>query len=719
MKKTFFAVVLAALCAAMLGLCACDGGQEAPPEPETYTVTFVQSGQDDVVRTVEAGGTLTDVPEPVAKTGYTVTWDRSDFTNITANITVNAVETANKYTLTYDADGGTVTPSGIEVTFGTAVGTLPEPTRTGGYRFDHWAHNGAPVTADTVWNTAADGTLTAVWVRTFTVTFVQSGQETIVKTVDEGETLTDVPEPAAKTGYTVTWDRSDFTDITADITVNAVETADKYTLTLDAGIGSVDGDDIEVTFGAAVGELPVPTTDDACYTFTGWTYEGTVVAADTVWTYAAGGTLTAAWKQVKLHAPQLTKNVTANLITEYAVTATDGDLVDRYEAVINGNAVDPVTISTDNATLFTTTLNDRFVIGDNTIEVKAISADDEVADSEAASVTYENTGLLYVEDDDTASLTVTEFEDEPVLLYTESGAADEKGLRSHWLANGTTPGGFEQAGIESVSMDIYVTNATRLLCVYVGATGEPVIWAWTPVGGIKSYVHSNGTAAPLTLNTWLTVTIPTLTDGEADNYKNFFVELDGGTTESPAAMYVKNVRYGMTYEEPAYGVQLRSEGVTKGKSSLSAETEGNMAGWMKMTVTSKSSWENGIVLASKADGNYNSIAYDKNMMYVSMKIKFTGITGIALSDNDYTNSKTISDSWYPSQKYSGKGYVSMYDADGSAVDTVYEDIEYTMVVKLGDSLQGLSWGLKHVLIEGAGTVWFTDLQLLASDPFAA
>lgn len=202
-------------------------------------------------------------------------------------------------------------------------------------------------------------------------------------------------------------------------------------------------------------------------------------------------------------------------------------------------------------------------------------------------------------------------------------------------------------------------------------------------------------------------------------HKNFLVELDGGTAESPAAMYVKNVRYGMTYEEPAYGVQLRSDGVNAGFSSLSEETEGDMAGWMKVTVTSKSSWHNGIVLASKADGNYNSIAYDKNMMYVSMKIKFNGITGIGLSDNDYTGGKTVGDSWYPSQTYSGKGYVSMYDADGEAVDVVYADTEYTMVVKLGDSLLGSSWGIKHVLIEGAGTVWFTDVQLLASDPFAA
>lgn len=136
-------------------------------------------------------------------------------------------------------------------------------------------------------------------------------------------------------------------------------------------------------------------------------------------------------------------------------------------------------------------------------------------------------------------------------------------------------------------------------------------------------------------------------------------------------------------------------------------------------MTESSDWQNGIVLASKRTDNYNSIAYDKNMMYVSMKIKFNGIAGIALSDDDYTDQKKISDSWWPSQKYSGKGYVSMYDAEGTAVDTVYADTEYTMVVQLGDSLLGSEWGCKFVLIEGAGTVWFTGVQLLADNPFAA
>ena len=38
------------------------------------------------------------------------------------------------------------------------------------------------------------------------VTFKQSGCVDIVKKVNKGETLTDVPAPAEKTGYTVTWD---------------------------------------------------------------------------------------------------------------------------------------------------------------------------------------------------------------------------------------------------------------------------------------------------------------------------------------------------------------------------------------------------------------------------------------------------------------------------------------------------------------------------------
>ena len=66
-----------------------------------YTITFKQSGQEDVYRYVEEGEDLTDIPACVEKRGYTVTWDRTDFTDISTNIVVNAVEDANEYKIYY------------------------------------------------------------------------------------------------------------------------------------------------------------------------------------------------------------------------------------------------------------------------------------------------------------------------------------------------------------------------------------------------------------------------------------------------------------------------------------------------------------------------------------------------------------------------------------------------------------------------------------------
>ena len=45
------------------------------------------------------------------------------------------------------------------------------------------------------------------------VSFVQDGQTTIVKTIDKGQTLTDIPAPVQKTGYTVSWEVADFSNL--------------------------------------------------------------------------------------------------------------------------------------------------------------------------------------------------------------------------------------------------------------------------------------------------------------------------------------------------------------------------------------------------------------------------------------------------------------------------------------------------------------------------
>lgn len=67
-----------------------------------YKVTFVQDGQANVVKTVKKGATLTDIPVPASVVGHDVVWNVTDFTNVQNNMTVNAVVTAKTFTITYE-----------------------------------------------------------------------------------------------------------------------------------------------------------------------------------------------------------------------------------------------------------------------------------------------------------------------------------------------------------------------------------------------------------------------------------------------------------------------------------------------------------------------------------------------------------------------------------------------------------------------------------------
>lgn len=80
---------------------ACLGFACSKNEDTLYTITFVQSGQENIVRQVENGQELTDIPTPIAQDGYDVRWDITDFSNITEDKTVNAVITPKTYTITY------------------------------------------------------------------------------------------------------------------------------------------------------------------------------------------------------------------------------------------------------------------------------------------------------------------------------------------------------------------------------------------------------------------------------------------------------------------------------------------------------------------------------------------------------------------------------------------------------------------------------------------
>ena len=96
----------------------------------------------------------------------------------TTNISLTANATANKYTLTFNANGGTTSTASKSVTYNTTYGTLPTPTRTG-YTFNGWytaASGGTQKTSSSTYSTIGESTLYAHWTAiTYTITFNANG----------------------------------------------------------------------------------------------------------------------------------------------------------------------------------------------------------------------------------------------------------------------------------------------------------------------------------------------------------------------------------------------------------------------------------------------------------------------------------------------------------------------------------------------------------------
>ena len=218
------------------------------------------------------------------------------------------------YTVTFNANGGSVSTSSKTVTYGSTYGTLPTPTRTG-YTFAGWytaASGGSQVTSSTPVTTASNHTLYAHWTANeYTVTMdanggrFSDGYSGYGYIVHYGETygphVNNVP---MRTGYTFTgWytsaiggsqvTSSTMVTTASDHSLYAHWTPNTYTVELNA-----DGDCIyvTVTYGSPYGELPTPTRTG--YTFAGWytaASGGTQVTSSTTVTTASNHTLYAHW----------------------------------------------------------------------------------------------------------------------------------------------------------------------------------------------------------------------------------------------------------------------------------------------------------------------------------------------------------------------------------------------------------------------------------------
>jgi len=148
-------------------------------EAAKYSVRFDARGGtvDPAEEIVTYGLTYGSLPAP-SRAGYAFDgwWTEAEGAGIqisegsaveaTSDHTLYAKWTAKTYTVTFEAEGGNVSPVWKRVTFGGAYGALPSPRR-GGYVFDGWWAGGGArtrVTAETLVTALADHALYAAWV---------------------------------------------------------------------------------------------------------------------------------------------------------------------------------------------------------------------------------------------------------------------------------------------------------------------------------------------------------------------------------------------------------------------------------------------------------------------------------------------------------------------------------------------------------------------------
>lgn len=287
-----------------------DGGTNNADNPDTYTIE-----------------TATITLASPTRTGYIfegwygdATFTGSTITTIplgsTGNIPLYAKWSANTYTISFDAAGGSsAIPATKNVAYDGLYGTLATTTRTG-YTFAGWytgpGGSGIVVEPTSIVHIGADHTLYATWTAdSYTLTFDASGGSTAeptIKTVTYDTTYGSLAS-STRTGYTLAgWytgiggtgtevEPTTVVGTAADHTVYAKWTANTFTVSFDSQGGTEPIPTSQaVLFDATYGDLA--TTTRTGYSFDGWftaSTGGTKVESTTAMTTAANHTLYAQW----------------------------------------------------------------------------------------------------------------------------------------------------------------------------------------------------------------------------------------------------------------------------------------------------------------------------------------------------------------------------------------------------------------------------------------
>ncbi len=250
MKKLFAFLFVLLFAFVLVG---CGGENEPTPDPTPkpdptpvevtkYTVKFLVDGRVIDTQEVEEGKAATRPADPT-KEGYEFTgWDK-DFSNVKANLEINAqfkeiIKEATKYTVKFLVDGKVVDTQEVEE--GKAATKPADPSKEG-YEFTGWDKDFSNVKSNLEINATFKENAPAG--KYYTVEFVVDGKVIDSQQVLEGTAavLPKQPDPVGNK-YFAGW-RKDTSNVTSDMKVTAIMTEvnfDSKTVNIPLPIGKCE-----------------------------------------------------------------------------------------------------------------------------------------------------------------------------------------------------------------------------------------------------------------------------------------------------------------------------------------------------------------------------------------------------------------------------------------------------------------------------------------------
>lgn len=231
-----------------------------------YTVTFMDGEKVLETFTNVTHGSAVTAPEVPEKDGKTFSkWDK-DFSNVTSDLTINAVYDVDTFTVTFKDGEKVLETQTVEYE---AAATAPDTARLSppeGMHFAKWDKDFSKVTEDIE--------VSAVYeLNEYTVTF-KNGETTLTADrVKHGSAATPPNVFDTPTAKFVGWDKS-FDNVTSDLIVNAKFETKKFTLTF-INFDGTTVDTAEVEYGASIsGKFDeadkAATYDDTILDYVGW-----------------------------------------------------------------------------------------------------------------------------------------------------------------------------------------------------------------------------------------------------------------------------------------------------------------------------------------------------------------------------------------------------------------------------------------------------------------